>query len=113
LVPVADPPAGFDSAGTLPFALTVALWYLFGVACLVLAVHLLAGALEEMSAVPALRDAPRGGRRWWTLRVIPVLACLPPVGHTLMRGQVNLLLLLLLCGMAAALLRGRGFRAGF
>jgi hypothetical protein len=48
----------------------------------------------------------------WTLRLVPVLACLPPIGHTLMRGQVSLLLLLLLCGAAAALLRRRNWQSG-
>lgn len=51
-------------------------------------------------------------RRWWLLRMLPVLVCLPPIGHTLMRGQANLLLLALICGMMAAALRGRRFLAG-
>jgi hypothetical protein len=38
--------------------------------------------------------------------------CLVPIGHTLMRGQVNLLLLALLCAALAALLRGRRLQAG-
>jgi hypothetical protein len=37
---------------------------------------------------------------------------LPAIGHTLMRGQVGLLLLLLLCGMARALVRRRPTQAG-
>jgi hypothetical protein len=53
-----------------------------------------------------------GSRRWWALRVVPLLACLPAVGGSLMRGQVDLLLLLLLCSMMAAALRGRGAEAG-
>jgi len=105
LAPLADPPAGVNRSGYLPFAVTVAVWYLFSLGCLVAAVHLLASALEQVS--PGLSS------RWWALRVWPVLACLPPIGHTLARGQVNLLLLFLLCGMAAAVLRGRGFQAGF
>jgi hypothetical protein len=55
---------------------------------------------------------PRGCRRWWLLRVVPFLACIVPIGHTLMRGQVNLVLLALLSGMAAASIRGRPWRAG-
>jgi hypothetical protein len=46
------------------------------------------------------------------LRVIPILVCLPPIGHTLMRGQAGLLLLLLICGMIAAVLAGRRRQAG-
>src|SRR5262249_22319391 len=64
------------------------------------------------SADPVVRAQPRGCRRWRYLRVLPVLACLPPIGQTLIRGQVNLLVLALLCGMAAAVVRGRAFRAG-
>lgn len=112
LTPLADPPAGADRTGTLPYPVSVVICYLLNVVCLVVAVHLLAGVLEERSANPAVRARPPAGRRWWALRLLPVLACLPAVGHTLMRGQVGLLLLLLLCGMLADFLRGRPFRAG-
>jgi len=111
LGPLADPPAGVDRTGYLPFGVTVALWYLFSLGCLIGAVHLLASALERVA--PGLGARTGGCRRWWALRVLPVLACLPPIGHTLVRGQVNLLLLFLLCGMAAAVLRGRRWQAGF
>jgi alpha-1,2-mannosyltransferase len=112
LTPLADPPAGAAHDATLPYPVTVALWYVFNLACLALSAHWLAGLLEEASADPAVRSQPAGCRRWWALRTLPVLACLPPVGHTLMRGQVSLLLLLLLSGFAAALFRGRPWRAG-
>jgi alpha-1,2-mannosyltransferase len=113
MVPFADPPAGADRTGMLPFWLIVALWYAFSLVCAAFAVHMLAGALEQTSPDPAVRGQPRGCRRWWALRLLPMLACLVPIGHTLARGQVNLLLLLLLSGMAAALLRGRSWQAGF
>jgi hypothetical protein len=93
LVPLADPPAGAARTWTVPYAVSVAIWYTFSLLCLLVAVHWLAGALEQT------------GRCRKGLRVLPILACLPPIGHTLMRGQVSLLLLLLLCGMARALLR--------
>jgi hypothetical protein len=83
--------------------------YVVSLLCLGLAVHLLAGALE---ATAALAPQPRGSRRWWALRVVPVLVCLVPIGHTLIRGQMNLLLLLLLCGSVAATVRGRRFQGG-
>ncbi|MCI0462132.1 MAG: DUF2029 domain-containing protein [Gemmataceae bacterium] len=124
LVPLADPPAGADSTGMVPYAVSAGLWYAFGLLCLALAVHWLASALEETTGLgerrglspppPDRRDKLGGSltQRWWALRVLPVLLCLPPAGHTLMRGQVNLLLLALLCAMTAALVRGRRFRAG-
>jgi hypothetical protein len=113
LVPLADPPFGCDRSGMVPFAVSVSIWYAFSLLCLFGAVHWMAGTLEQTSADPAVRSLPAGCRRWWALRAWPVLACLPPVGHTLMRGQVNLLLLLLICGMAVAVLRGRSWQAGF
>ncbi len=138
LVPLADPPpveaagpvgrldrsGGADSTGMLPYSVSVGLWYAFGLLCLALAVHWLASALERINgcserrglspppSLPRRGQAPPLALRWWALRVLPVLLCLPPVGHTLMRGQVSLLLLALLCAMTAALLRGRHFRAG-
>ncbi|HZT81209.1 MAG TPA: glycosyltransferase family 87 protein, partial [Gemmataceae bacterium] len=42
----------------------------------------------------------------------PLVACLSPVLATLMRGQVNLMLLAVLCFAAAAELRGRPWRSG-
>ena len=42
-------------------------------------------ALERTSSDPAVRSMPRGCWRWWALRMLPVLVCLLPVGHTLMR----------------------------
>ena len=116
MTPLADPPDDVERDGMLPFALSVRIWYLFSVLCLGLAVNWLASALEETSAnlrASGLNpEAHRGSRRWWSLRLLPVAACLPPVAQSLMRGQVNLLLLALLCGMTAAALRGRSWRAG-
>jgi hypothetical protein len=94
--------------GGVPYAWSVAVLYLGNLLVLALAVHLLADALEQSSPEPV----GMGCRRWWWLRVLPVLACLTPIGHTLMRGQMNLLLLLPVCGMIAALMRGHNFRAG-
>lgn len=111
MTPLANPPPGEDRAGMLPFPASVAIWYALSLAFLVLGVNWLAGAIEKTS--PGFQNQPRFCRRWWGLRVLPVLACLLPVGHTLMRGQVNLLLLALLCGMATATLQQRSRLAGW
>jgi hypothetical protein len=103
-MPLADAPRGADRSGLLPLAVSVGVWYWLSVACLVAGIHVLASALDP--------GAVRFGRRWWALRVGPLLACLTPVIATLMRGQVNLFLLALLCFAAAALLSGRSWRAG-
>lgn len=110
LAPLADAPAGASRAGLLPYPLTVLYWYFFNVAFLALAAHWLASTLEE--ALPKEGVQWVVSRRWWGLRVWPLLACLPPIGHTLMRGQVGILLLLFLSGMIAAAVRGRSARAG-
>src|SRR5262249_44963419 len=95
-----------DRSGMLPYGVSVGICYLLNLLCLALAVHCLAAALEGPARPPA------GGRRWWALRLWPALACAVPVGHTLMRGQVNLLLLALLCAAAAAVIRGRPLCGG-
>jgi hypothetical protein len=119
MTPLADPPPSADRSGMLPFWLSVAIWYIVSLGCLVLAVHWLAGAIERTTSLPSpLPGSGRGRgvrpfcRRWWALRIVPILVCFLPIGHSLMRGQVNLLLLALLCGMAAATLRGRSLLAG-
>jgi hypothetical protein len=112
LVPLADPPQEMTGAGYVPFAVSVALWYAFSIACLAVASHALAAALERRSDNQAVRDRPAWSRGWWRLRLLPVLFCLPPIGGTLMRGQVNLLVLALLAGMVACSVSGRRFLAG-
>jgi hypothetical protein len=111
-MPFADPPPGVTIPGQVPYAVTVALWYAFSILCLVVGVHLLARALERGSPDPAVRSQPAGCRRWWRLRTLPVLVCVVPLGHTLMRGQVNLLLLALVCGVIAGVVSGRRLAAG-
>jgi hypothetical protein len=112
LTPLADAPFGVDRPRMLPYPLTVAFWYVLSVAFAAAAMHLLANALEQTSPNPAIRSRSPGDPRWWRLRVWPLAACLPAIGHTLIRGQVGLLLLLLICGMLAALLKGRRWQAG-
>jgi hypothetical protein len=112
LVPLANAPPGNSHAGMLAFHEAVALWYFFSLLCLIAAAHWLATALEEKSSDPAARSQPRWCYRWWALRLWPVLVCLTPVGQTLVRGQVNLLVLAMLCAMLAAALRRQSWRAG-
>jgi alpha-1,2-mannosyltransferase len=100
LAPLADAPPGQDRAGMLPFGVSAAVWYVVNVVFLFLALYLLADSLR-------LRGPPR-----WRGQLLPLLACLTPVLHTLMRGQVSLFLLLLLSAFLAALYRGRRGQAG-
>lgn len=113
LRPLADPPPSYDHAGYVPWAVSVAIIYVLNIACLVLAVHVLASAMQRHSSDPAFRDQPRYCRRWWAMRLWPVLACLPGICHSAMRGQVNLQVLLLFCGWLACELGGRRRLGGF
>ena len=107
LTPLADPPAGAVAVWRVPFAVSVFLMYFFSVLCAFWASHWLASGLEQCSSDPAVRSRPAGCWRWWTLRILPLLLVLPEVFGTLTRGQVNLLLLALLCGAIGAVLRKR------
>jgi hypothetical protein len=110
--PLADAPAGVDSTGMVPYAVSVAVCYLLNLLFLAFAVHHLATALERTTVGGFSLNWPAGSRGWWALRMTPILACIIPIGHTLSRGQVNLLLLALFAGFLADLLNGRHFRAG-
>jgi hypothetical protein len=112
MTPLADPPAGADRHGMLPYSVSVAIWYGFSLVCLFGAVHILARTLERARVDSTAEPAHPWSRAWWAFRVVPILVCIIPIGHTLMRGQVNLLVLLLLCGMLAAVLQGRSLQAG-
>jgi hypothetical protein len=112
LTPLADRPAGASGPTTLPFGVSVALWYALGVLAAAGSTHLVATALEQTSADAAVRSQPRGCRRWWLLRLVPLLVCLPGIARTLALGQVDLLVLLLICGTLAAYLRGKSWLAG-
>src|SRR6266404_5673248 len=72
IVPLADPPSGVIPSWTVPYPLSVAIWYVFSLLCLVIAVHWLACALEENAA--GLAVLPGGSGRWWALRGLPILA---------------------------------------
>lgn len=104
LAPLAEPYPHLPQAGYLPFPVSAALWYVFGVACAWVTVHMLAGAV-----LPGLA---RGSRAWWYARTVPLYVCVGGIGFTLGRGQVNMLLAALVAGSFAALVRGRRAASG-
>jgi hypothetical protein len=112
MVPLANPPPDVDNTGYVPYPVSVAIWYLFNLACLLVGIHWLASALEGASQDAAVRSMPAGCRRWWALRIIPMLVCMTSIGSTLSRGQTNLIVLMLFCGMAALLIRKRFVLSG-
>lgn len=109
LTPLANPPPAVWVPWTVPYSVSVAIWFVLNMALLFAAVHMLAGALEKTTEPATVR----WGRRWWAWRVVPIVACLPPIFHTLVRGQVGILLLFLLCGALASFVRNRSRQAGF
>lgn len=104
MVPLADPPAGVERTGYLPFWAGVAIWFTFSVLCLAYALHRFAGV--------ALPDTPRGSRRWWYARTVPLYVGLGGIGFTLSRGQVNLQVVALFAGLFAAAMANRRIAAG-
>ena len=110
LTPLAE--AGEDPVGYIPFAVSVAIWYLLSIGATFLAVHWIARALERSSTNPAVRNQKTGCRRWWFARIIPIYLAIAPIGCSLSRGQVNLVLLLLIAGFFAAWSEGKRFRSG-
>jgi uncharacterized membrane protein (Fun14 family) len=95
---------------TIGFALTVAIAYVISIACLLVAIHLLARFLEER-ALPSLEPAATS-RRWWVLRATPIAVMLHSLGRDLQLGQLEEVLLLFLCCSVVSTLRGRSFRGG-
>jgi hypothetical protein len=112
MTPLADPPQGASTEGFLPYPVSVGIWYVVNWLLLCLAVHWLATALERGSADPAIRNVRWSSRCRWYLRILPILACMGPLGHTFSQGQVNILILFLVCGMIAGTIQGRRFLAG-
>ena len=102
--PLADPFTGEPRGWALPYAVSVALWYALSVGCLAAAAHRFAAA--------ALPDALPGSRRWWYARTGPFMVCLGPVGFTLARGQVNLIVVAAWALGFAAMTNRRPLRAG-
>jgi hypothetical protein len=90
----ADAPDGRDKVVALPFAAAVAVWYTINVVLVLLGIHLIANVLESAGGSPPQRF----GRRWWMLRALPFLVCVPCIGSTLNQGQVTPLLFALIAG---------------
>ena len=112
LTPLADPPRDEDPSGYVPYPISVAICLLINVLSLFFAAHVLASALEARAADASFQTQPRFCQRWWGLRLWPVLICFLPIGHTLMRGQVNVIVLAALCAAMASWLRQQNGRAG-
>ncbi|WP_420132001.1 glycosyltransferase family 87 protein [Rhodopseudomonas sp.] len=93
----------------LPLQTSVAVWYAFSAALLLIAVDWWARALE--------RDAPPLGQRawnaWWMLRIGPLAILMPYIGDGLGRGQPTALVLLTMVGFLVLYAKGRVYSAAF
>ncbi len=103
-LPLADPPAGADRAGYLPYPLGVVIWYAVGLLLLGYALHTFA-AVCLPTAIP-------WSRRWWYARLLPFDLCVAALGFTLARGQANILLVAILAAAFAAAIRATPIRSG-
>ncbi|NNM84881.1 MAG: DUF2029 domain-containing protein [Phycisphaerales bacterium] len=112
LVPLADAPRALEQHNWVPFSVSVGLWYVLSVVLAWIGTDRLARALEKTSGDAEVRLQRRYCRRWWALRLLPLLICLPALARALARGQVNSLLLLLLALTGASLAYRRYVRAG-
>ena len=90
-----------------PFAVSIGIWYVINVIFLFTGIHLIASMLE-VGEPPGQRSS----RRWWSLRIVPLLICLPCVGSSLNQGQVTPLLFAMIAAGIAAIGRGRDVSAG-
>lgn len=114
-VPLAAPPPGSADwgRGYVPFGLSVAIWYFLSVTCLLFAVQGLAGAIESRSNIVVFPPKPADEkRRYWALRLIPVMVALPAMMTSLNRGQMESLTMFLIAMSILAAARGRQVRAG-
>jgi alpha-1,2-mannosyltransferase len=112
-IPFADPVPEADRTGYLPYAVSLALWYIVSAAAAFLGAHILASALEKTSLNPEIKSQRRYCQRWWSIRIWPVIFAIPVLGRALVRGQVSPFQVLMFAGVCAAILRGIPWRAGF
>ena len=104
LVPLADPPAGEPRDGYLPYPLSVGIWIVLSYGFAFWAIHALARRI--------LPEARPGSRRGWAARMGPTLVCAGGIGYTVIHGQVNTLVALLVAGMFLAWSEGRKLASG-
>jgi hypothetical protein len=77
----------------IPYGVSVGIWYIINLSCVILSLHLFARALEQHVRVEAQSGV---WQSWWLLRLGPLIALLPFVGSGLQRGQPTAILLVLM-----------------
>jgi hypothetical protein len=95
---------------SLPFPVAIAVWYLLNAACLLLAIHVWANALERHRPIAA---RPGSLQRPFALRLCTLLALMPYAGDALARGQTVPILLFLVVVYLALYADSRPISAAF
>jgi hypothetical protein len=99
--------------GYLPYEVSLAIWYAISVLCIWLSVNTLAKALQLGSHDPYVRAlSPRYGA-WWNVRFWPPLMVLPDFCSSLSKGQVNTLMVGVICLGILLYVQHRRVSAGF
>jgi hypothetical protein len=109
MIPLADPPPGESRVGCLPYPISISIFYKVSLLSLFLGVFSLARAYEKQ--FPLLFEN-LSVRKWYYLRIFAIVVCLSPIAHTLMRGQVNLFLLMMICLAISFQISNRSFLSG-
>ncbi len=80
----------------LRFFFIVAIWYSASVLFVLLASHAVACTLEQTRLNTGLPSDRLARRRWWLLRLLPMVACIGSIGTDWSRGQVDILMLVVI-----------------
>ena len=109
MIPLADPPPGESREGCLPYPISISIFYKVSLLSLFLGVFSLARAYEKQFPLVFENLC---ARKWYYLRIFAIVVCLSPIAHTLMRGQVNLFLLMMICLAISFQISNRSFLSG-
>lgn len=107
--PLGDPPPGESRAGYLPYPVSISILYKISL------LFFLGGALFLVVSVKRIFPdlfPNYTERRVFYLLVTAIVATIVPVAHTLMRGQVNLFLVGLVCFAVGCQIRNQNFLSG-
>jgi hypothetical protein len=94
------------------FFAIVAVWYLVSVALVMFSAHALGCLLENSRLGDGLPAETGARRRWWTIRLVPLIACIGSVGTEFSRGQVDVLMLAAISLALYLALQSKNFVAG-
>jgi alpha-1,2-mannosyltransferase len=104
LMPLADPPGGYPREGYIPYPVSVGIWIVLTYAFAIAAAHMLANLI--------LPDARRLSRRWWAARTGPLFISAAGIGFTVVHGQVNTLVAVLVAAMFVTWVAGQRIVSG-